>query len=249
MSPSLAAGACLCSSAAFHVWLVLSLSQQPEPLPPRRPPAQVSLSLPTPAPPGAQPVTLPVTTPPPKAPAAVKHRAHRAPLAPTAAPTSTPEPTPEPPSLTGTTLVSDQGAAWTAPQGDGTSSSAPVRAGFTRTEPAPVVRISPTPSAPPEIPFARLGKPPRPPSLESALRRNYPPAAHRQGQSGEAKVRARIDPTGRVQVALLNFESAPGFGEACRRTLLDSRWSAPIDHDGRAVATWITYRCKFRVDD
>jgi hypothetical protein len=43
-------------------------------------------------------------------------------------------------------------------------------------------------------------------------------------------------------------ESAPGFADACRKTLLGSRWSEPLDREGRAVSTRLTYRCRFEVE-
>jgi TonB family protein len=99
------------------------------------------------------------------------------------------------------------------------------------------------------MPLAELSKKPAPPPLAEALERNYPPEARSQGKSGEAKVRARIDPGGRVAIARVTSETSDGFGHACQKTLLDSTWTPPLDRDGKPVATWVTYRCKFRVDD
>jgi hypothetical protein len=42
-------------------------------------------------------------------------------------------------------------------------------------------------------------------------------------------------------------QSGPGFGDACRATLRDSVWSAPLDREGRAVTTFVTYTCRFEV--
>ena len=42
-------------------------------------------------------------------------------------------------------------------------------------------------------------------------------------------------------------ESYPGFGEACERTVRGARWEPPIDRDGSAVSTEITYTCRFEV--
>jgi TonB family protein len=83
--------------------------------------------------------------------------------------------------------------------------------------------------------------------LARALERNYPARERSLGRSGEAKVRARIEPDGTVRIAKLLFETSAGFGEACRATLLASRWTAPLDARGKPAATWITYLCKFRV--
>jgi TonB family protein len=111
---------------------------------------------------------------------------------------------------------------------------------------------APPRTAPPELtvkPLSELSRKPVPPSLEAALKRNYPLTARAQGKSGEAKVRARVDADGRVGFVKVTLESGSGFGDACRRTLLSSEWSPPLDERGRPVATWITYRCKFRIDD
>jgi hypothetical protein len=61
-------------------------------------------------------------------------------------------------------------------------------------------------------------------------------------------VEARIEPDGRVRSVTLAGESFAGFGDACKKTLIGSRWSPPRDHDGRAVATRIRYTCRFMVD-
>ena len=42
-------------------------------------------------------------------------------------------------------------------------------------------------------------------------------------------------------------QSAAGFGDACRATLRESKWSAPLDNDGQPVATFISYTCRFEV--
>jgi TonB family protein len=80
------------------------------------------------------------------------------------------------------------------------------------------------------------------------LRANYPDEARRRGLAGTASVRARIDSDGVVRSARMVGESAPGFGSACRRTVLGSRWSAPRAKNGDAVATEIVYTCHFEVD-
>jgi protein TonB len=135
-------------------------------------------------------------------------------------------------------------------QGNGAVRGGDVLAGVARPQPAPVLpRPVVAPSPPEALPLAQLGKRPVPPALERALRQNYPARARRQGLGGEAKVRARIEPTGQVRTATIHSESSPGFGEACQRTLLTSRWSPPVDARGRPVATWVSYRCKFRIDD
>lgn len=183
-------------------------------------------------------------------------------LEPEPAPVETEEPAPaeapaEPPAeLTGTTLAADEGAAWDAPAGSGRERRGAIRPGVSRpvpesTKPAarPKPAVKKAPPAPPVLPLAQLSQRPVPPSLGGALQRNYPNQARRQGQSGEAKVRARIEATGKINLAKVAFESAAGFGSACKKTLLGSKWTAPRDKNGRAVATWVSYRCKFRIDD
>lgn len=60
-------------------------------------------------------------------------------------------------------------------------------------------------------------------------------------------VRARILADGRVGTVRAVSESAPGFGEACKRTLTGSRWQAPLDARSEPVITDINYTCTFAV--
>jgi TonB family protein len=98
-------------------------------------------------------------------------------------------------------------------------------------------------------PLKNLLKRPSPPQLGDALRRNYPPAARAQGKSGEAKVRAKVEADGSISEVRIMSESSGGFGESCKKTLQQSRWSAPVSKKGTPVATWISYRCSFLVDN
>jgi TonB family protein len=164
------------------------------------------------------------------------------------------EPELAPPELTGMTLLADGEGPFSAEAGSGRVRRGAIRAGTS--QPAPVRRVvrrapkpKPAKPAPPTaIPVAQLSKKPVPPDLGSALKRNYPSEARRQGRAGEAKVRARIEASGSIRLAKVAFESENGFGKACRTTLLRSKWSAPLDKKGKPVATWISYRCKFRID-
>ena len=155
--------------------------------------------------------------------------------------------------LTGTTLAADDGK-WGAPAGSGRSRSGPVQPGVSRPvvsvakNPPPVAAKKKKPAQVAAVPLKELSRQPKPPSLGAALKRNYPKTARQQGLSGEAKVRARIDASGAIVAAKLVLESSSGFGEACRKTLLGSRWSAPLDKRGKPVPTWISYRCRFRID-
>ncbi len=190
------------------------------------------------------PPAPPPPTPTKKAPAPVP-AATAAPAPPAAEAAS-----PEPPG--GVTLAGDgAGNAFSMPLGSGGSleptrprAPAPVNA-------PPPERPAPTaaaPSGPPVVAVSDLSSKPSPPSLGSALERNYPADARRRGLSGTAKVRARIDPDGVVRRVTLLEESAAGFGAACTRTLNGSRWAAPKDKAGRSVATEIRYTCRFVVD-
>jgi protein TonB len=189
--------------------------------------------------------------PPPPEPPKPKPAARQAakPEAPPRAPPP-PEPAPTPERASdGVTL---------AGSGDGPGFSMPLGSGGdltpTRVPTAPAVNlpapVAPPPRAraePPVVAVSDLSARPSPPSLGAALERNYPTDARRSGSSGSAKVRARIDPDGVVRRVTLLEESAPGFGNACRRTLTGSRWGAPKDKAGHSVATEIRYTCRFVV--
>jgi TonB family protein len=124
-----------------------------------------------------------------------------------------------------------------------------VRAPAPVNAPAPAVpSAAPVRTEPLLVAVGDLSARPAPPALGPALERNYPADARRRGLSGTAKVRARIDPDGVVRRVSLLEESAAGFGSACSRTLSGSRWAAPKDKAGRAVATEIRYTCRFVVE-
>ena len=179
-----------------------------------------------------------------------KSRAAQAPAKPAPAPAPAPTEAP-PPASDGVTLAGDgSGPGFAMPLGNGGELD-PTRA---RT-PAPVNVPAPTPPAPTPaktesalVPVGDLSARPTPPALGPSLERNYPPDARRRGLSGTAKVRARIDPDGVVRRVSLLEESGAGFGTACTRTLTGSRWAAPKDKAGRAVATEIRYTCRFVVE-
>jgi TonB family protein len=98
------------------------------------------------------------------------------------------------------------------------------------------------------VPLSDLSSRPVPPALDGALRQNYPEEARRRAVGGTASIRARLDPDGILRRVQVQSETFAGFGNACRRTLEGSRWSAPRDRAGRAVATEIRYTCRFQVD-
>jgi protein TonB len=234
---------CIVLSVAVHASAMLGASR-PSPTVAPALPSPVELTLPPPPPP---PAPTPETEPPaPKPPST----SHVAPARQALAPNPTPPPAAPPASeLSGNTLLGEGEAGWTAPAGNGAEREGPIHAG------APVAAAVPTPARPvpaPAVsmePLAQLSRKPVPPALASALERNYPAAARRQGRSGEAKVRALIDAFGHVASVSIHFESAPEFGAACKQTLLQSQWTPPLGQLGKPTSTFVTYRCKFRVDD
>jgi protein TonB len=121
----------------------------------------------------------------------------------------------------------------------------------TATQPVPTSRVRDRGESSGVAPIAKLSdlsRKPRAPSLDAALRQHYPPDLRRRGTEGQAEVRVVIDGRGRVDEITVLSESAPGFADACRKTLLGSRWSEPLDREGRAVSTRLTYRCRFEVE-
>lgn len=206
----------------------------PEPPPPALPPP------PTPEPPAPEPVNAPPlqarAAPPP------------APAAPTAARA---EPPPAAPlDLSGVTLTNASDSAFNMPVGNGQAFNGAIGPGGPRTAPRndPVAALAPAARGPEIVPLSDLSSRPVPPTLDGALRKNYPEEARRRAVGGSASVRARLDPDGILRRVQVQSESFPGFGSACRRTLEGSRWSAPRDRSGRAVATEIRYTCRFQVD-
>jgi TonB family protein len=180
----------------------------------------------------------------------------RAPV-PAAAPKTTQEPAPAraPVDLSGVTLTNADGAGGFAmPTGDGSDRAGPLGplgakpvASASAKAVEPVASIAPARAAELVAP-QDLSERPRPPSLDGALRALYPDEARRRAISGTASLRVRIGPDGRVQKAAMLSESFPGFGDACRKAVLGSRWTAPRDRDGRTVQTEVRYTCLFVVD-
>jgi TonB family protein len=160
---------------------------------------------------------------------------------------------PQPPvaELAGVTLTGNAtGATWVSPVGHGEVMKAPLPAigsGPPSNGPAPGASASTAAGEPSLVPLRDLSAKPRPPSLDYVLQRNYPADARRRGLDGSARVAARVEPDGVVRSVRVLSENDGGFGEACRRTLLGSRWSAPVDALGRAVFTEIRYTCRFQV--
>ena len=202
---------------------------QPEPEPEPKPePKLEPKPEPKPEPPPQQPVQEPIEPPPNTAPVAAE------------APSNTPPA--EPGFLTAGT--SDDGLG--LPSGQlGSSVRSPVKAPI---KAAPVRAAQPPRPAPPrQVNFKDLTEKPRPPRLDDALRRHYPPGARLAGRAGTARVVLAIAPAGNVTEARLVTATEPEFGAACVRTLLGTTWSPPLDLEGRKVATLMPYECRFRV--
>lgn len=160
--------------------------------------------------------------------------------------TTAPATTSQPLDLSGVTLTNEGGAGWSidarpaAPASTATAKTAPKSSAPSSTKP-PRVEV-------PVVAAKDLSKHPSAPSLDSQLRNHYPADARRRGVGGEAVVRARVDPDGRVRTCNVVSESEAGFGSACRSTVLGSSWSPPLDREGHPVATYVRYTCRFRVD-
>jgi periplasmic protein TonB len=249
MKSALACLAYAAASLGLHAWL-LSASPGTAPRHGRAelPPLLVQLSEPEPpkpAPPLPEPPVEAAQPTPPPAPVAK--------LKPAPEPAQEKPPEAAPPELTGTTLTSDADSSFSAPAGSGNERDGLLRTGAVGAfAPPTVMAKASAPSAtsqalvrPEPTPLGQLSRKPSPPPLADALARHYPVAARRLGRSGEALVRARIEANGLLSEAQIKSESAQGFGAACRQALLTSRWTGPLDRDGRPVATYITYRCKF----
>lgn len=201
-----------------------------KPAPPEPEPAAVQ-----PSPSRPKPVPPRPAEPPPPSPEAESPRAME----------------PEPPLDVPAPLALLDGAIQAAANGVATSTALDARAGISRggaPEPAAAVPRAPAPVAPAFTPLGDLSRKPRPPSLDALLRRNYPESLRRRGIDGQAMVRAHVTPRGRVARVEVLSESAPGFADACRRTLLGSEWTEPLDRNGERVATQLTYRCRFEIE-
>ncbi len=209
-----------------------------EAAPPPPPPPRPIVETPTPS----EPVTAPVPAPRVKRPASPRRAAE---------PQVATQPTPTAPSeavmeFSGVTMSND-GASWSSPAGNGEPMTGPIGAPAATTRPGPVHRTATGTPAERVVAVGNLSRPPRAPDLDAALAANYPSEARRAGTTGTAVVRARILASGRVGAMRVLSESAAGFGVACQRTLSGSRWEAPLDSWSRPVITDISYTCTFAV--
>jgi outer membrane biosynthesis protein TonB len=212
---------------------------------PKAPPLIVELAALPPAPPPVQePLEKPVEEPPLPEPAAPSARA-LSPKNSLSPPEQAPMGTPQkaaPIALAGVVL-SNSGTDFGVDFSNRSRSASP------RATSIAAAPLGPAPAkAPAAVALADLSRKPQAPELGGTLRQHYPPEHRRNGTPGQASVRVLLSEHGRVMRAEVTTESATGFGEACRKTLLNSRWSAPVDRAGNAVRTELTYRCKFTID-
>jgi protein TonB len=211
-----------------------------------------------------QPRTLPSKEPIPetKEPAAVRAREEpqrpkikRVPETP-----APPTPTAEKPSadhqaqeqapldFAGVTLTAEDGnATWATVVGDGTAIKGPVvtpRKNPARQSSVPAASTSATSHKP----AVDLSRPPKPPeNLDALLTKYYPERAKTQGIEGQAVLRVRIQPDGRVANMNVVRESYTEFGRACMEHLKSTRWAPAQDRYGRNIMFDITYTCRFEV--
>lgn len=220
-----------------------------EDAPAKRRPTMVEMSV------APRKVPAPASPEAPK-PAAPKPRLAMAPHAARRNTPATP-PTAEPPAaaetpadFTGQTLTNDgPGAGWSTATGNRQKIAGPVgRPGARVTH--RVVDGTPggTGSGPPVVGLGDLSRVPVAPDLANKLAVAYPADARARGVEGKAVVKARITSDGQVRDLAVVSETAPGFGTACKATLRDSVWTAPLDRDGRSVSTIINYTCRFEVE-
>ena len=98
------------------------------------------------------------------------------------------------------------------------------------------------------VPIKSLARAPKPPgSLGRQLERAFPKAARNRHIEGEAVVAIRIKPDGGV-IPLRTISESPkgeGFASACKRVLAASKWSPPLNKQGRPVNTSTSFECAF----
>jgi len=233
-------------SVGFHVAVVGGLGRSnhhAQAKARKKAPTEVSVTVKAP-PPAPKP---PEAKPEPK----VAHKiAVRAPAPPPDAPPPPPPQAETPADFSGTTLTNDgPGEGWASAVGNGEAMHGPIgRPGAKVTKQAQDGAATPSPAkVAPVVALASLSRPPEPPDLNDALERHYPEAARKQGTPGQAVLKARITAEGQVRDMVVVSQSAAGFGDACRATLRESKWSPPLDKEGQPVATFISYTCRFEV--
>jgi TonB family protein len=185
---------------------------------------------------------------PPRARRATAVARAAAPARPAAAPAPAAPPAAEAPvDMTGVTLTSDGSGAWASAVGNGAAMAGPLPAYRGRPRAAAQARGGGAGDGARVVDLADLARKPEPPALTGALERAYPAEARRLGLSGEAVVKARVRPDGAIDRARVVSATDGWFGDACRRVLVASRWSPPVDRGGAPCATEIRYVCHFEV--
>ncbi len=252
---------CLGVALAVHV-LLFSCMPTFASLRAQSSPHEVDMEFVTPAPTPAPPPTPTPEIPPEPEPEAVVPQPRRArrtrPVV--TPPEETPEETPAPAEevplrMDGVTLTSaGAGPGFAVDPGSGEDRQGPLGPPGQATGRRVHGRADGTPGGtggrgPRVVALADLSQRPRPPNLERTLHREYPSRARRQGVEGVAIVRALVEPNGNVRRFRGATTSVEGYGfiEACERVLRGSRWTPPLDRQGRSVAVWIRYRCGFSV--
>lgn len=76
----------------------------------------------------------------------------------------------------------------------------------------------------------------------------YPPPLRALGVEGEVEARVVVRADGSVGGARLLSSSDPGFTAAVREALAAVRFQ-PAERAGRPVASWVTLRLRFRLED
>jgi TonB family protein len=235
------------TSLVVHAAFGAALMVRPQPASERPPPAAVSIEI---VPRG----TPPPPPPPPPVPDAEQSPAETVPTSvrrrPAAPLRAAPPPDPAaPPSAAAEDAPLDLRSVLFSGNGSGPGWSPGGEAPRAQSRaPAPRPRTAQPPPAAPVVPAADLSKKPRPPALAALLAGLYPAELRRRAIGGEAVVRARIDPDGVVRSCSVVSETEVGFGAACRKAVLGSRWGGPLDRVGRPVSTEIRYTCRFRVE-
>lgn len=240
----------IAASIVAHVALVAFAPSADATTPPPRGPTFFTIAEPSPPPPPPAPPPeieakqdVPTRVTAPRAPRAPQRRAAPPPKIAAAEPPAGPE---APVDFSGVTL-SNEGASWSSPTGNGEEMTGPIAVS------APATRSSSThgggtgTGTDRVVAVGDLSRPPKAPDLDAALVANYPSEARRAGRTGKAVVRARILADGRVGTIRVVSESGAGFGVACKHTLAGSQWQAPLDARQRPVITDISYTCTFAV--
>jgi protein TonB len=75
----------------------------------------------------------------------------------------------------------------------------------------------------------------------------YPVAARREGLEANVDLRVLVDAEGRVSEVQVVRAAGSGFDEAAVRLVKKFRFAAGVS-EGKAVAMWINWTYKFRLD-